>query len=245
MKAPSVTHRWKKLLAVGCSHGGLADPNALAAVLRFKAKWKPDTTIHLGDFCDCTAFRSGAKGSNDESAPVRPDFDSGLQFIRDLQPSTVLCGNHEDRLWRLRAHHSAIVSELASQLVASIETTCDSIKAKLIPWDYKQFVEIGTWKFMHGVFYNEMACRDHAEAYGNVVFAHTHRAGLQKGRRCDNPTGICVGTLTRVENMDYAKSRRATLGWCGGFVWGVYHDTRGVMWLHEQPQEEAEWVLPT
>lgn len=237
-------HRWKKFLAVGCSHGNRIDPIAAAAVLKFRDTWKPDFTAHLGDFIDLSAFRSGAKGTNDEAEPIDPDFEAGLDFIKDLRPSLIMAGNHEDRLWRLQNSPSAIVSKLAGDLVGQIEKACKAIKAKLVPYEYKAHRMLGNYKLMHGVYYNENAARDHAEAFGNVIFAHTHRVMLAKGRRDDSPTGICVGTLSNIPNMDYAKSRRATLGWAGGFVWGEYCDSRTVCWLHEQPQNQKEWVLP-
>ena len=52
------TKRWKKLLALGCSHGVYADPSAVASVLNFRDSFKPEITIHLGDAIDCTAFMS-------------------------------------------------------------------------------------------------------------------------------------------------------------------------------------------
>ena len=97
---------------------------------------------------------------------------------------------------------------------------------------------------MHGVMYGENATRDHAEAYGNVVHAHTHRPAQAKGRRSDNPTGFCVGSLVEPRDMDYAKTRRATLAWGRGFVWGEYTDTTSILWLHELP-ENVPWRLPT
>jgi hypothetical protein len=242
----TVTRRWRRLLAVGCSHGNLASRDAIDAVLRFRRDWKPDTTIHLGDFLDTAAFRSGAKGSKDESEPIAPDVDAGLQFLKDLSPTHVFCGNHEARLWSLAEHHNAIVAECAAHIVQSINTTAAGIGAKLIT--YKGVwsgLDIGGFRYCHGTVYNENACRDMAEMYGNVVFAHTHRAGVAKGRRSDNPTGYCVGTLTSVPNMDYASTRRATLSWSAGFVWGEYTDTQSVLWLHEQPTSVPVWRLPS
>lgn len=241
----NITHKWKKLLAVGCSHGNLIDPNARAAVLKFRDAWKPQTTVHLGDFVDTAAFRSGAKGTNDEDEPVRPDFDAGLDFLKDLRPILIFTGNHEARLWRLAGHHNAVISGLAQDLIDKIKTRAALCKAELVEdWSIRAHRTIGNYKFMHGVLFNEMSCRDHAETYGNVVFAHTHRAGMANGRRDDSATGYCVGTLSNIPNMDYAQARRSTLSWSAGFVWGEYTDARCVLWLHVQPQDQKEWVLP-
>jgi hypothetical protein len=235
---------WKRFLGVGCSHGYLADPAALDAILRVKAAWKPHTTVHLGDCFDTTAFRSGANGTPDESKPVRPDLDSGLQFLRDLRPQIFLAGNHEDRLWRLRSSNNAIVAELSTQIVANIETVCDGMKCKVVPWSYKQGVFLGGWRFCHGTIFSEFAARDMAEVCGNVIFAHAHRAAIATGRRTDAPTGICVGHLMQPELAEYAKARKSTYAWSQGFVWGEYTDSKLVAWLHVQPQGQTTWRLP-
>lgn len=241
----NIVRKWKRLFAVGCSHGGLIDPIARKAVLTFKDKFKPDKIIHLGDFVDTAAFRAGAKGTSDESEPVSPDFNAGLTFIKELRPNLIFNGNHEIRLWRLANHHNAIVSALSQNLIERIQTTAKICKAELVEgWGISHHRTVGNFKFMHGYMFGENACRDHAEAHGNIVFAHTHRAGVQKGRRDDYPTGFCVGTLSDIPNMDYAQARRSTLSWSGGFVWGEYCDDRCQLYLHEQPQGQKEWRLP-
>lgn len=214
-------------------------------MLQFRDKWKPQSVVHLGDFLDTAAFRAGAKGTSDESRAINPDFNAGLDFIKKLRPTVVLNGNHEARLWRLAEHHNAIVKECAGGLIERIRTRMALSKAHYVEdWSIRSFVTLGNYKLMHGYMYGENACRDHAEAHGNIIFAHTHRAGMAKGRRDDSPTGYCVGTLSNIPNMDYASARRSTLSWAGGFVWGEYCEERAVFWLHEQPQNQTEWRLP-
>ena len=235
----------KKIFAVGCSHGICADPKALAAVLKFKASFKPDITIHLGDAIDVTALRSGAAGSQDESRPLEPDVDGGIEFLEALRPNIFMWGNHEDRLTRLQEHRNAIVSYAAHQITNALNDTCRKIRCRVVPYTgINQGIFFGGVRYMHGVMYSENAVRDHAETFGSVVFAHTHRAGMAVGRRSDSPTGFCVGTLTNRDNMDYAKSRRSTLGWSQGFVWGYFNDKQSQLWLHEQPRSAKAWQLP-
>jgi hypothetical protein len=244
MKTTKAGGGWKKILAVGCSHGVHADPLALDAVLRFKQKFNPDFTIHLGDAIDLAAMRSGAKGSNDESAPLDPDIDGGIEFLSRLRPNLFFYGNHEDRITRLCHSPNALVQKAADEIRKGLHEALRRIKCEPILYDaiYQGRI-IGGVRYMHGVFYNENHCRDHAEAFGNVVFAHAHRAGVATGRRCDAPKGFCVGTLTRFAAMEYAKTRRATLGWSQGFVYGYYRDDQSQLWLHEK-NPNAPWLLP-
>ena len=132
-------------------------------------------------------------------------------------------------------------------LISEIETTCRRLKAALFTYRGGwQGVIVNSWRFMHGTMYGENATRDHAEAYGNVIHAHTHRPSLAKGRRIDNPTGVCVGTLTRIREMDYAKNRRATLSWGQAFAWGAIGPKGASVNLCVGPAEsqEGEWQLP-
>lgn len=240
----SVTRRWKRALICGCSHGDMIDPEAESAVLSLRDRWKPDFVCHLGDAYDTAAFRSGAKGGTDDGTPIGPDMDAGTKFLRALRPNVFLLGNHEDRLWRMRTHPSAIVAECASLMVRHIEKECRRLKCQMIEYGgWFNRYRLANYELMHGAVFNEMAARDHAESVGNVIFAHTHRAAMAKGRRIDEPTGICVGTLTKKENMDYAKTRRATLGWSQGVVIAEFTEEEMVPWLLERPKS-GEWRLP-
>jgi hypothetical protein len=106
-----------------------------------------------------------------------------------------------------------------------------------------QVYKLGNYTFTHGTIYNENSARDMAEMYGNVIFAHTHKTMQQVGRRIDSPIGISVGTLTRRGAMDYANTRRSTLGWSQGFVFGEYDDNSLHPTLHTHDNGE-QWHLP-
>lgn len=227
-------------MIVGCSHGSLASQRAIDAVLRFRDEFKPHFVAHLGDFLDTTAFRAHATNTPDEGANISEDIAAGLRFLIQLRPNVVLCGNHEDRLWRLRAHPKAIVAECAARIVSDIQQLCDRARIKLIPYAYEAHYQLGNYKLLHGVLFGENATRDHAEMFGNCVHAHTHRPAVAQGRRADHPTAYCVGTLANIPAMDYAKTRRSTYGWGYGFVWGYYSNTQCVLQLWDNQQSD-EW----
>lgn len=64
---------WKPFMAVGCTHGHLVDKEARKKALEFKRRLKPKKTFDLGDLIDTAAFRSGARGSKDETEPTEPE----------------------------------------------------------------------------------------------------------------------------------------------------------------------------
>jgi len=248
----AIVSKWTKVLALGCSHGRHICPQAKAAVLLFKNRFKPDITIHLGDAIDTAAFRSGARGIDADSAePVAPDIDGGMMFLRELKADTYLFGNHEARLTALSNSPNAVIAYASSRALFHIEEACQKIKTRIIPYDgIYQKMMIGDVLFTHGTFYNEMAARDMAEAYGSkVVFAHTHRAMQAPGRTMKPSQGYCVGTLTRKREMTYASFRRATMGWGMGLVAAEIREGKNPasqVWLFTGPSEGEDhgWRLP-
>lgn len=245
-KAPHIATKYERFIAISCSHGKYADETAIDAVLKMRDKWNPSIVVHLGDWCDTTAFRSGAAGSSDESEPVAPDIDGGLSFLRKYRPTHVLDGNHEDRIPRMLSHRNALVSYAAQQATDYIDRTFVEIGCRRIPYaGVFQGLVIGDVTFTHGTIYNENSARDMAEIYGGkVIFGHTHRSQQAEGRTIKESTGYCTGTLTRRGEMDYAKARRATLGWRQGLVYGEIGPKDSAVWLITRGEFDKEWRLP-
>ena len=246
----NINHKWKRILAVSCSHAKYCDKEALDAVLKFQADFKPHTTIHLGDFVDLTALMAGAKGAS-EAEPLIPDIDTGLMHLKMLKANIVLCGNHEDRAWRLQSSNNAVVAHAAYKIVEAIGECCKKLRAPLIPYDgVFQMFDIADIGFQHGVLFNEMAARDTAEAFCNstrrkVVFGHSHKVSMQPGRNLIGGMGYNIGTLTKRSSMDYAKARRATLAWTQAFLWGEYCEELKQSCIHITSRESNQpWRLP-
>ncbi len=235
---------------MSCSHAKYCDKEALDAVLKFQSDFKPHTTIHLGDFVDLTALMAGAKGSS-EAEPLIPDIDTGLMHLKMLKANIVLCGNHEDRAWRLQSSNNAVVAHAAYKIVEAIGECCKKLRAPLIPYDgVFQMFDIADIGFQHGVLFNEMAARDTAEAFCNstrrkVVFGHSHKVSMQPGRNLIGGMGYNIGTLTKRSSMDYAKARRATLAWTQAFLWGEYCEELKQSCIHITSRESNQpWRLP-
>jgi len=102
--------KWKRFFAVGCSHGHLADPHALETVLAFKKRWKPDCTIHLGDFLDLSPMMLNGRKAETDGSRLADDFVAGVTFLEQLEPQLIFAGNHEDRIPKLQEHSNSIIS---------------------------------------------------------------------------------------------------------------------------------------
>jgi predicted phosphodiesterase len=241
----NINSQWKKFVAVGCSHGNLADGPACQTVLDFSDKWKPQTRIHLGDLVDMAAFRGGAKGSKDEAEAITPDLESGVGFLKQFHPDYLLNGNHDIRLWESMGHHNAILAHAAQSVVRQIKDAVEEIGCHHVEhYDIlRSWITLGDTKFLHGWMYNEQAMRDHAEHFGKCVIAHLHVPGEATGRRIDSPRCVCVGTLADISKMTYAHRRRATARWNNAFAFGEYSDSECVTWL-AQKGKDGSWRLP-
>ena len=241
------SRKWKRFFAVGCSHGHLADPHALETVLAFKKRWRPDLTIHLGDFLDLSPMMMNGKKAETDGSRLADDFRAGVTFLEQLEPQLIFAGNHEDRIPKLQGHSNSIISFAADQVALELDKVIRSLGADYVPYDIQSgWREIGDTRFGHGYMFSENALRDHAELVGNCVIAHLHKPGMVRARRLEGATGICVGTLANIPAMAYAKTQKSRTAWNHGFVFGEYCEGKGaetISWLIAKGNQ-GEWRLP-
>jgi predicted phosphodiesterase len=251
----NITHRWRRILAVSCSHAKYVDPIAWDSVMAMKERYKPDTILHLGDFIDLSALMGNGAGSGSDGDEVTPDIDTGLTHLRQLMAGCknpyILCGNHEDRSYKLTRSKNSVTAYCAHKIVNAIEDTAQKLKARLIPYSgIEQMVDIADIGFTHGTIYNEMAARDMATAYCNgrrrkIVFGHTHKVAVSSAKTYAGGTGYNIGTLTARGALDYAKNRPSTWAWTQAFLWGEYSDTLNQSSLQITQRAHGEaWRLP-
>lgn len=215
--------------------------------MRFKDRWKPETTIHLGDFMDTAGWRAGARNSNDDpdhGSNFQDDYQRGMATLTELRPQVVLWGNHEARLTGLVKSSSAVVAYAAEEGVKAIEAGIKKLRAISIPYDVERGIHLmGGTAFVHGYSHGESAIRDHVEMYSRpIIMAHIHRAEIARGRSIGSPQGISVGTLANIGAMGYARTRRATLRWGHGFAYGEYCADACQAWL--ATPIKGEWRFP-
>lgn len=243
-------------MAWSCSHARYCDKEAFEAMLKFKQHWKPQYVACLGDFTDMTAFMLSSRGVSAEHEPVEPDIDTGLMHLAQMQPTDVLLGNHEDRIYKIRNDpgSNAIVAYAANKAVEHIEAACKKMKARIHPYDgVFQLVKVeqSDIGLSHGTIYNEMAARDMAEIYCNgssvrkIIFGHTHKVSIQSSRTLASSVGYNIGCMTKRNALEYAKTRRSTLAWTQAFCWFEYCNTLGISSVHITSRSPGEqWRLP-
>lgn len=225
--------KWRRIMAVGCSHGELANPAILKQVLDFKKKWQPEITVELGDVIDTATFRNGARGTSDESREVEPDQLAAVRWLERYEPTHLTWGNHCWRLVQWMDSPNAAVAHAAKCVWGELQRTVKKLHCKTRPYDYeKNWFEIGGTFWGHGFWFNESAVRDTAEYLGGpVVMAHLHRPEQVTGRTRNWSHSFCVGTLADIDKMSYARRNRATSRWGHGCVFGEVAGDRAQLWL--------------
>lgn len=229
----NINQHWRRVMAVGCTHGDLGDLKVQKEILAFRDRYKPEIRFDLGDLIDTAAFRSGARGTPDESKVIEPDESAALRWMDQYEPTHITWGNHDWRLVELQSSPNAIVSYAASKLWTQLTDKARALKAKTKDYDYEHgWFELGGYFWGHGYWYNEAAIRDHAEYLGGcLVMSHLHRPLEERARQRGAGSSFCVGTLMNIDLANYARRRRATSRWGPGCVFGEVSSRSAHLWL--------------
>jgi hypothetical protein len=246
-----VIRKWKRWLAVSCSHGHLANAEACKAALEMKRRWiRPgDTTLHLGDFVDLSFLMGNARrgpDSPERGNSIREDFDAGLNFVRELAPQFIFEGNHEHRLTALQRSPSAIVAHCCTSALSEIHNLAKDLRAKFIPYDIETgWHVLGGTAFGHGFMFSESAVRDHVEMLRRpVVMGHLHRVDRSPGRCIGAPVGWSIGCLADIASMGYARRMRSVTRWSHGIAYGEYLDGGDGCTVNVVSPVGGVWRLP-
>ena len=231
----NINRQWKRVVAIGCTHGRHINQAIADQVLAFVRDYRPEVRFHLGDVIDTAAFRSGAKGTSDESDDVRGDYDAGIKFLEAYEATHIAWGNHDWRLVELARSPSGIVAYASTEVWNHMQSVAEKLSAKTVPYDYEHgWFDLGGTYWGHGYWYNVNALRDHAEYLGGpCVMAHLHRVQQLPGRTRNPSKSFCVGTLADIDAMHYARRRRATSEWSHGVVFGEICKTESRLWVAE------------
>jgi predicted phosphodiesterase len=229
-----ILSNWKRYVAVTCSHGKFISWPVANAAIKFATDYGAETRVHLGDWTDQTALRSGAKGTPDEAAAIPADLQASIDFMEAYRPTHLLNGNHDRRAYRLMNHPNSMVSFCSRKIIEEMRTLAERLSCQWVEHYsvHKSWIELGGTKFLHGWMYNEMAIRDHAETFGNCVMGHLHTRGSAIGRTPSAPVCHCAGLLADIDQLSdaYAGERKATLRWSNGLCFGEYSDKSCVTW---------------
>ena len=228
-----IVKRWKRVMAIGCTHGDMIHPQHYADAMEFMRQFRPQVRFHLGDLVDTACFRGGAVGSKDECRSPRDDMSAAARLIEEYRPTHLAWGNHDWRLYDLMSHPKAIVATLAGQLWTDLTGRLEKIKCRTVPYDIQDgWFHEGGCAWGHGFMFSMQAIRDHAEMMGKpVVMAHLHHPHQTDGRTVHDTPSFCVGALADDRQLTYGRRRRQSLTHGPGIVYGEMAEEESHLWL--------------
>lgn len=221
---------WKRFVFVADNHGDMIDRKANDLFFTFVEEWKPHYRFHGGDCWDIRSLRVGASKEEKEESVIA-DFDEGFSFLKEYRPNVFCRGNHDERLWHEAAKARGVIRDLCLEKTRVIESWARSKNVRMKPYDKAKGIhKVGRLKIGHGYFSGKEACKYMAQAYGSILFGHTHRidtvslpAAGHKGRRV---VARSTGCLCRLD-MDYNSRQPFSLAQAHGWAYGVIDDVRG------------------
>jgi hypothetical protein len=101
----------------------------------------------------------------------------------------------------------------------------------------------GNLSFVHGYGHAMHSAKQHADAYGDVIFGHTHAIDYFRSVSIDNRSGWNIGALCRLR-PEYNRGQLRRLRWQNGWAYGaIYPDkTHDVF---QAKQRGNKFHLPT
>jgi hypothetical protein len=227
------------------NHGILVNRDDAKAFFDFCKSFKPDLRIHGGDNWDMAGLRRGAD-PKEEGDDIEPDWQAGMEFLKEFRPQVFLLGNHDWRLWKASRDWRGATRSWAAGKIGEIEAEARKIKCRVLPYHSREGVfKYGNLSFVHGYHAGIGAIAQHARIYRSVVLGHLHSCGSVSERGVDSPTAYCVGGLGDHSKMEYAAQRTATLAWGPGWAYGVINEKTGSFRVWIAQKMDGRWIYPT
>lgn len=198
--------------------------------------------ICLGDIWDTTAWRSGAMGGGEINEDIDYQFEEGKAVLRQLEPTHVFEGNHDERPKRYLTHWDARVRKAAQECLRDMhDLIVGELKAEYVPYHIKDgWRRMGSHAVGHGYMFNEHALKAHAEMCRMpVIIGHIHKLDSMRTRQLGAPKSYSAGLIADIDALAYATKRRATTAWSNGWLFGEFNETTTT--IHER---EAECKRP-
>jgi len=223
-----------KFVFASDSHGDMADPQALDALLAFTKDFKPDIRIAGGDHYDFRSLRKGVGSDKEGAESLAFDIDCGLDFFDRWRPTAYLWGNHEHRLDTMQGHGQAIVRDYCADLKDRINAHARKCGAKVV---LPYHAEKGVYRFgpiatIHGYAHGDNATikqgLHYASQGGCLIHGHTHNLASIALTKHGGGNAFSAGCLCLKDEMSYATTRLAHSRWGSGFVAGFV--TKGGDW---------------
>lgn len=230
------------------NHGNHGNEDTLRAVLEFKKDFKPDITGHLGDNWNFACLRKGVSLDDMEGAGVdlQEDIDAGCEWLSKFQPTFLLEGNHDARVWdRMRATDSRTKLknlEKVRRTMRKVYRQC-GIKTIRQYTVHENLYRVGPVAFSHGFAGdpNRMWNVMNQGPGTALVCGHWHTAAQMMMPRSGGGVMWLCGASCNLE-MDYNEKYLQSLRHQNAFMAFIIKDRHYVG--RQAHRFNGEWLMP-
>jgi predicted phosphodiesterase len=208
----------RSILILGDIHFNHEHKRSIALAKKIVKRLHPSLLIQAGDLCDGYALNSYGINPRRRGELLIDEVVAAKSFLDSLRPYCdelhVLEGNHEERLKRSL--------EQAPQFASTHPGMRELLGLEKREWTpYGSLYKVGDFHFAHDVGKAGVnAAKDSLAAVGsNIVFGHTHRAGLFYGGNIqgERHVSLNVGWLGDAKGAEYANDAQKA-GWTRGIA---------------------------
>lgn len=235
---------FKRFVFGSDNHSDNGDPKAIAAFFSFVKDFQPHIRIHGGDNFEFRPLRKKASAEEQRESMVE-DLRLGYEFLATYRPHYYLLGNHCARIYHLCERAEGPLLDYALQTVADLELFIRKIKCTSFPYDKRLGVlQLGGLRFIHGFSEGQAAPRNHAMAYGDCIYGHTHArqqftvAGWPEPR-----TAVSAGCLCKLD-LSYNSTHIGSLGNAHGWSYGILNESTGDFKVFTASKIGDKWIVP-
>lgn len=215
--------KWTRFVYLPDPHGHHVNKRAWQVAKDFISDYQPERIVIGGDFMDLGPLRKGAS-QDEQMQRMRPDFEAGMQILKDVLPTDVLLGNHDQRLFDTAETDQGLVGDFCDDLSRRLSKWCKDQGIKLTPYRADAFVKLGPkLKALHGNCANVHSSKKMADVYGACIYGHVHRIQYHRSHAIDRREAWACGCLCDIW-QPYNQRRQATLSHNHGFAFGEYSD---------------------
>lgn len=223
-----------KTIIIPDLHAPFHDERVWSCILNAARGIKAENCVIIGDFGDCYSISFYSKPPDrknllhHEIGSIKHERDRLLRIGFD---EVIYCeGNHEFRLERYLCDRAPALYGL----VSSKDLLLDGVKGVKPKWvPYRSHIRRGKVLYAHDIGYAGVYAGRHtlAAAGTNIVFGHSHRAGLvfDGTHLNERRFSLNVGWAGDINQVDYMHRAR-TKDWQHGFGFIQTDDRTGLVW---------------
>lgn len=232
----------ERFVFVSDTHGDHVATGVMSIFQEWMKDWKPTIRLAGGDHFDFRWLRSRAS-DNEKAEEIQADITAGLDFLRWFKPTTMLMGNHDDRLNRAKESYIGAVKGLGLHIQEEIDAALPS-GCEVLPYCKRNGVKrIGDVSFIHGFGSGINSLRRAGFVYGRVAQGHLHSVERLPVERHERGFAISAGCMCALD-LGYNAAHLATLRQQHGWIYGVVRRNGGVV-LWQAYEQGGAWILPS